>query len=502
MFDNRDQILRTLTTGFDRHGILVVGDLMLDRYLWGQVQRISPEAPVPVVRLTRESDGVGGAANVAMNLARLGLRPRMAGLVGQDKNGQRIRQALEQAGVDAHLVMVVEGWPTITKTRVIGGHQQMLRLDREEPLVAAGAIQDALLAAILAQLDGQDPPRVVILSDYAKGLLTAPFCRAVIAHARARGIPILVDPKGKAYDKYRGVTALSPNRSELGAAVGMETDNLEPLLAAGEQLRQRLEVAFFAVTLSESGIALLEADTAPRRIPATAREVFDVSGAGDTVIATLAAGLAAGLSRLDALHLANLAAGVVVGKVGTTPINLDELQGVVVGGADREQAEKCLTLEQAVTLTTAWRSRGERIVFTNGCFDLLHVGHVTYLEKAHRLGQRLIVGLNTDRSVRTLKGPQRPLIREEERARVLAALAVVDAVVLFDETTPLRLIRALQPDILAKGADYTEENVVGAREVRAWGGSVALVPLVEGISTSRIVAGMRTGPEQTAASGE
>ncbi|MBF0322357.1 MAG: D-glycero-beta-D-manno-heptose 1-phosphate adenylyltransferase, partial [Magnetococcales bacterium] len=451
--------------------------------------------------LVRESEGAGGAANVAMNLARLGLRPRMAGLVGRDKNGQHVRQTLEQAGVDARLVLEVAGWPTITKTRVVGGHQQMLRLDREEPLDLSDAMQTELLTAIQRQLEDSDPPVVVILSDYAKGLLSAAFCRAVIAMARGRGIPVLADPKGVVYDKYQGVTALSPNRSELGAAVGMETHELGPLLAAGERLRRRLDVAFLAVTLSENGIALLEADALPRHLPATAREVFDVSGAGDTVIATLAAGLAVGLSRLDALHLANLAAGIVVGKVGTTPINREELQALVTGGADREQAEKLLSLDEIVALACTWRAHGERIVFTNGCFDLLHAGHVTYLEQARRLGQRLIVGLNTDRSVRALKGPQRPLIREQDRARVLAALAAVDAVVLFDADTPLHLIQAIQPDILAKGADYTEERVVGAREVQAWGGQVALVPLVEGISTSRIVAGIRTGPDRSTASG-
>ncbi|MBF0135387.1 MAG: D-glycero-beta-D-manno-heptose-7-phosphate kinase [Magnetococcales bacterium] len=494
-------MLHTLTTGFGQLPILVVGDLMLDRYLWGQVQRISPEAPVPVVRLTRESEGAGGAANVAMNLARLGVRPRMAGLVGHDKNGLRVRQTLEQAGVDSSLIQVVEGWPTITKTRILGGHQQMLRLDREEPLTAAEPVQEQLLSAIRQQLTGDSPPAAIILSDYAKGLLTEPFCRAIIDQAKARGIPILVDPKGVAYAKYAGVTALSPNRSELGAAVGLDTSNLEPLLAAGEQLRQRLAVDFLAVTLSESGIALLEPGLPPRRIPATAREVFDVSGAGDTVIATLTAGLASGLSRLDALHLANLAAGIVVGKVGTTPITLEELRAIVADGHGREQAEKLLSLEQAVKLAAVWRSRGERLVFTNGCFDLLHAGHVTYLERARQLGNHLIIGLNTDRSVRALKGPQRPLIHEQDRARVLAALASVDAVVLFDAETPLHLIQALQPDFLAKGADYTEETVVGAREVRAWGGRVALVPLVEGVSTSRIVAGIRTGAENTAASG-
>ncbi|MBF0588976.1 MAG: D-glycero-beta-D-manno-heptose 1-phosphate adenylyltransferase, partial [Magnetococcales bacterium] len=345
--------------------------------------------------------------------------------------------------------------------------------------------------------DGENPPGAVILSDYGKGTLSTALCQTIIALAEQREIPVLVDPKGIAWQKYRGATCICPNRLELAAATRHPQEDLNTLLAAGETLRENLGVDFLAVTLSELGLALVQGDGLPRRIPAVAQEVFDVSGAGDTVIATLGAALAGDVPRMDALHLANIAAGVVVGKVGTTPINLPELIASVASEEQRGQSEKIAALEEAARLTARWREQGERVVFTNGCFDLLHAGHVTYLEKARRLGLRLVVGLNTDRSVQTLKGPTRPIIHQEDRARVLAAMASVDLVVLFDDETPLKLINALRPDVLAKGADYTENQVVGAKEVRSWGGEVALVPLVAGRSSSAIVENIHTQREQT-----
>ncbi|MBF0625960.1 MAG: D-glycero-beta-D-manno-heptose-7-phosphate kinase [Magnetococcales bacterium] len=496
VFTSRDAIHRVLTEGFGQRKVMVVGDLMLDRYLWGEVRRVSPEAPVPVVRLTRESQGCGGAANVALNLARLGLRPVVAGIVGDDAEGRLLGDLLTEDGVATGALIVLPGWPTITKTRIIGGHQQMLRLDMEHPLPSGTPAPEQLLNAVAQQMVSADPPAALLLSDYAKGVLSPRVCATLIERGRALGIPVLVDPKGSDYAKYRGATTLSPNRQELATALGRPVDDLDTLLAEGEALRRRLELEFLTVTLSELGLALLDGGATPRRIPAMAREVFDVSGAGDTVIATLTAGLVAGLERLDALGVANLAAGVVVGKVGTTPITRDELRAALDNRQAMEQSDKVASLEEVVGRVNAWRDRGERTVFTNGCFDLLHAGHVTYLEKARHLGHRLVVGLNTDRSVRALKGSDRPLIREDDRARVLAALAAVDAVVLFDEETPLRLIRALRPEVLAKGADYTEDQVVGGTEVKSWGGEVALVPLVAGRSTSRIVADIQTHRQQ------
>ncbi|MBF0161508.1 MAG: D-glycero-beta-D-manno-heptose-7-phosphate kinase [Magnetococcales bacterium] len=494
MFENRAQVLESIQSGFANRTLLVVGDLMLDRYLWGEVSRISPEAPVPVVRLLQETESGGGAANVALNLASLGLRVRLVGWVGSDSEGQRLCALLERAGVDIQAVRQLPERATISKTRIIGGHQQMLRLDREESL----PLEEPLLAecqhAALQQLLREPQPHGLLLSDYGKGLLSEGLCQTLIQAARAARIPVLVDPKGMDYRKYRGATAVTPNRRELTEAVATQerqriaSGDLNRLLAAGERLRESLAIDLLAVTLSEQGIALLEANQTARRIPAMAREVFDVSGAGDTVISLLAAALADHLTPMDALHLANLAAGVVVAKLGTTPISRAELLAALSSEEVWQQSDKITSLATAQERVRHWRRQGERIVFTNGCFDLLHAGHVTYLEKARQLGKRLVVGLNTDRSVRLLKGPTRPVIHEGDRARVLAAMEAVDLIVLFDTETPLQLIRALRPDVLAKGADYRENQVVGGEEVKSWGGEVALVPLVEGRSSSRILA--------------
>ena len=493
MFLNRSQVLDVVYAGFFGKTVLVVGDVMLDRYVWGEVTRISPEAPVPVVRVTRETDKGGGAAHVALNLANLGIQTSVVGWVGEDAAGQTLRDILAGAMVDVRGLRVLGNRATITKTRIIGGRQQMLRMDREAPR----ALEEASLACCVRQvwdrLHRDAPPDALVLSDYGKGVLTGPVCRTVIAAASEVGVPVFVDPKGVDYRKYRGATALTPNRRELAEAVSLPSSPLAPLLAAGQRLCRAQEVAFLAVTLSEHGIALLEGDADPYTIPALAREVYDVSGAGDTVIATMAAGLTAGLARYDALQLANVAAGVVVGKVGTTPITRAALLSAL---SDREalaQADKTCTLEAARVRVEQWRQRGEVVVFTNGCFDLLHAGHVSYLEKARQRGGRLVVGLNSDRSVRALKGASRPVIQEEDRARVLAAMVSVDLVVVFDEATPLNLIKTLRPDILAKGADYREDQVVGAAEVKTWGGRVALIPLVTGRSSSEIVARIKDG---------
>ena len=491
MFQNRHKVLNTLHTRFRDKTVLVVGDLMLDRYLWGEVARISPEAPVPVVRLTGETESAGAAANVALNLTNLGIHSRLVGLVGDDDEGRRLRDLISQAGIDGSGIRTLYKRPTTTKTRVIGGHQQMLRIDMEETAPVAKDALDKLLERILDQLTRKPIPGAVILSDYGKGLLTEHICQTTIKAARKLNIPVLVDPKGINYNKYRGATTLTPNRKELATAIPYSIDDLPGLLAAGEKLREELELDFLTVTLSEQGIALLEKGCPAKRIPAVAREVYDVSGAGDTVVSTFAAGLSANLDKMDALHLANLAAGVVVGKVGTTPITQLDLVAALSNEEAMGQSNKICTLKTAITQVEAWRKAGEKIVFTNGCFDLLHTGHVTYMEDARNLGARLIIGLNTDRSVQALKGPSRPIIHEKDRARVLAAMASVDMVILFDQDTPMTLINSLKPDILAKGADYTEETVVGADEVKSWGGRVALIPLVEGHSSSRIVDNIR-----------
>ena len=478
-----EQVLPIIESSFDHKTILVVGDVMLDRHITGSVSRISPEAPVPVVRVRSRTSTPGGAGNVALNLAGLGCGVRLVGMIGNDAAGSELQADCERVGVDSSACLRREGWPTITKTRIIGGHQQMLRLDEEEVQELTSIDSDALIAASLAAMDGVS---VVILSDYAKGVCCEAVCQAIISAASARGIPVLVDPKGRNWQRYRGATAISPNRAELSAIREQQLTSIDAYFAAARSAIAEYELDEMLLTMSEEGMARIGAET-DMRVPALAREVFDVSGAGDTSIATYAASIAAGLDGDTALRLANVAAGIVVGKVGTVPVSRDELLVEMLAESERQAASKICTMDQVLQRVALWRARGETMVFTNGCFDILHAGHVSYLAGARALGQRLILGLNSDESVRRLKGPTRPVNPVEQRAAVLAALACVDAVVVFEEDTPLNLITALQPKVLAKGADYSEDQVVGGTEVKSWGGKVALVDLVEGVSTTKII---------------
>lgn len=472
-----------VAAGFGQRRILVVGDLMLDRYLWGEVRRISPEAPVPVLRLVRETEVAGGAANVARNLSALGLSVDLAGMIGDDQAGTRLLGLLRDAQVGTATVLASTARVTSTKMRAIASHQQMLRIDHEEDGPLPPALEDRLLAAVeplLSKVDG------LLLSDYAKGVLTGALCQRLISAAVERGLPVLVDPKGRDFSRYRQATLITPNRTELAQALGQPPEDLSALLAGAERLRAALELEAMVVTLGELGMALVDAKGVTR-LPALAREVFDVSGAGDTAIAVLAAAQVAGLPLCDAVALANAGAGVVVGRVGTAQLETSELLAAMDHANAARQADKILTPEALARRLRLWRDQGERIVFTNGCFDLLHAGHVSYLEQARHYGQRLIVGLNSDTSVREIKGPGRPVTSEADRARVLAALAAVDAVVLFSEPTPLRLIRDIRPDVLVKGADYRPEDVVGADDVERHGGQLVLIPLLADRSTSAII---------------
>jgi D-beta-D-heptose 7-phosphate kinase / D-beta-D-heptose 1-phosphate adenosyltransferase len=468
--------------GEQKQHALVIGDVMLDRYLIGEVNRISPEAPVPVVLIKSEQQRAGGAANVAANLALLGIKTRMVGMVGADNEGQLLLAAMQGCGIDTSAMINTATRPTIAKTRILGGHQQMMRLDQEITTELSAAEAQTATETINAALAQQ--PALVILSDYAKGLLTEPLCQHVIQHCRQQNIPVLVDPKGRNYDKYRGATALTPNKKETAEACDTQVHDAA-LIDKATALKSRLALDFLAVTRGEEGITLIADRT--DHLSATAKQVFDVSGAGDTVIATLAAGLMHGLSALDSLSLANIAAGVVVGKVGTVPITKADLVDAIATAQGSEQAHKVCELAGLLQKVAAWKQQGQKIVFTNGCFDLLHAGHVTYLEGAKKRGDKLILGLNTDRSVSELKGPTRPVVNEQDRARVLAALESIDAVILFDEDTPLALINAIQPAVIAKGSDYTAEQVVGGKEVLSWGGEIALIDLVEGRSTTNLI---------------
>jgi len=483
MIPELHDIMALVESGWRHVAVLVVGDVMLDEYVWGEVERISPEAPVPVLRATLRDEKPGGAANVAMNLAGLGACVTLVGFGGGDREQGTLESLLAEAGIEPLLTAVPDA-PTTTKLRILSGHQQMMRLDSEAVPAFSEDDYQRLLERVFAVLPGVS---VVVLSDYAKGVLSEAVCQAVIREARERDVPVLVDPKSQSFARYRGATAVCPNLKELAAATGEPAANLNQLLSAGQVLLTSLKVEFMAVTLGEKGIALLQRNSR-FHAPAVVRQVYDVSGAGDTVIAVLALAMACGVPIETAVQLANVAAGVVVSKVGTVPIQREELLGALAEEISLRMDEKVLQLDRLLSRVTTWRSAGQRVVFTNGCFDILHIGHIRLLEEARRKGNRLIVGLNSDDSVRRLKGPLRPIVGESERARVLAALSAVDAVVVFNDDTPLRLIEAIRPDVLVKGGDYAEDAVVGAREVRAWGGRVELIPLAGDISTTRLIA--------------
>ncbi|MCB5186892.1 bifunctional D-glycero-beta-D-manno-heptose-7-phosphate kinase/D-glycero-beta-D-manno-heptose 1-phosphate adenylyltransferase HldE [Methylobacillus caricis] len=482
----REQLLDTVRNRFgqDQRWILVVGDLMLDRYLFGDVQRISPEAPVPIVLLKHQDERAGGAANVAANLALLGIQTCIAGCIGQDTEAKNLLSLMGKVGINTDHIYQSKLRPTITKTRILGGHQQMMRLDQEDAGAFKAEENTGLQSLVTQAL--QEKPAAIILSDYAKGVLSTELCQSIISQAQASGIPVLVDPKGKDYSKYQGATGLTPNKRETAEACATDINDNPTLLGAAALLRSTLGLDFLAVTRGEEGISVID-DHGTAHFSATARQVYDVSGAGDTVISTLTAGLAHGLSLHDSLELANIAAGIVVGKVGTVPITRADLLNELLSQQSAAQSDKVCDKEALLARVQSWRNNGNRIVFTNGCFDLLHAGHVTYLEAARKTGDRLVLGLNTDRSVSALKGPSRPVIHEADRARVLAALESVDAVILFDEDTPLQLINAVRPDVIVKGSDYTEDQVVGGAEVKSWGGKVALIDVVPGRSTSNII---------------
>ncbi|HYN55089.1 MAG TPA: D-glycero-beta-D-manno-heptose-7-phosphate kinase [Methylotenera sp.] len=464
--------------------VLVIGDVMLDRYLVGSVNRISPEAPVPVVLLNQSEDRAGGAANVAANLSGLGLKTQIIGCVGDDITGKILNQMIADTGIDVTNIMTSSARPTVSKTRVMSGNQQIVRIDDESASVFTADETSQLFANVTRAISAK--PAMVILSDYAKGMLSDATCRTIINQCKQLNIPVIADPKGRDYSKYKGASALTPNKKETAEACGVAMHETDALLKAAEQLKENLQLDFLAVTRGEEGISFID-NKQIQHIPATAKKVFDVSGAGDTVIATLAAGLVHGLTPHDALQLANIAAGIVVGKVGTVPVTQAELLRALISEDGQSQADKICDKSQLLELVGHWKENKQTIVFTNGCFDLLHAGHVTYLEAAKKTGDKLILGLNTDRSVSALKGPTRPVVHEGDRARVLAALASVDAVILFDEDTPLQLIDAIRPDVIVKGDDYSEEQVVGGKEVKSWGGSVKLIPLVQGRSTSNII---------------
>jgi D-beta-D-heptose 7-phosphate kinase/D-beta-D-heptose 1-phosphate adenosyltransferase len=462
--------------------IVVLGDVMLDTFVYGQCTRISPEAPIPVIRIEREDVMLGGAGNVARNIAALGGEAVLIGLIGDDAAGAMLHARIaEETGIFADLVS--DGRPTTQKIRYVAAQQQMLRADIEQ---SHAAEPGPLLAAFSRQLEGAD---AVILSDYAKGVLTPALLRAVIDQARAAGKPVIADPKSADVARYDGVTLMTPNAGEATAAAGIACDgNDDDVAKAAVHLLGKMPNSpALLITRGPRGMSLAERDADIRHLPALAREVFDVSGAGDTVIATLALGLAAGLPIADATELANVAAGMAVSKPGTAVVHADELSHELRQERVSVSDRKIVTLDEALAITAQWRRQGDRIGFTNGCFDLIHPGHVSQLAQARGTCDRLIVGLNTDASIQVLKGPSRPVQQEDARAIVLSSLASVDLVILFPDETPLRLIEAIRPDVLIKGKDYTVEQVVGSDVVLGYGGQVFLADIAPGHSTTDII---------------
>ncbi len=476
---------------FDRLRVALIGDLMLDCYMTGDVNRISPEAPVPVLHVRSERVVPGGAANVATNLAALGLAVNVVGVVGMDETRRQLVDALSGcARCDCTGMIAAHGRQTTRKLRIIGAHQQIVRVDQEDVQPLDDDTERRCLAAARVAIDDAD---IVVVSDYGKGVCSDAVLRGVIDHAAAAGKPVIVDPKRRDLSVYRGAAILTPNRKELADATGLPCESDDEAAAAAARA---VSGAAILLTRSEKGMSFFPGDgAAPLHVPTVAQQVFDVSGAGDTVVAVLAAAMAARMPIADTIQIANHAAGIVVSKLGTASVTREELFAALA--ADRASPSvndgRLLTRDEAVAQRWAWAREKLTVGIANGCFDLLHPGHVALIAQAASHCDRLIMALNGDASVRRLKGATRPVQDERARAAVIGALRSVSAVVLFDEDTPLELIEALQPDVLVKGADYTEDRVVGAGIVRARGGRVVLAELSPGHSTTRLVAAAMTG---------
>jgi D-beta-D-heptose 7-phosphate kinase/D-beta-D-heptose 1-phosphate adenosyltransferase len=474
-----ERLLARHLAAFPAQTLLVLGDVMLDRYVHGEVRRISPEAPIPVLRARARRSVLGGAGNVAENAVALGARAILVGLVGDDAVADEIAASLEGRIGDG--LVRVAGRASTVKTRFMSGSHQLLRLDDEDTDPAPAEAEARLLAAFHAALPGAD---MVVLSDYEKGALTDAVLHAAIAAARAAGTPVVVDPKRAGFAAYAGASVITPNTLEVSRATGLPADDDAAAARAGEAALAQAGAEAVLVKRSEKGLTLVRHGQPPRHVPTRAVAVADVSGAGDTLVTTFALALAAGAAMEEAAQLANVAAGLAVAKPGTATVSRDELAAAL----HREEVlaidGKVMALDAALSRIAAWRARGERVGFTNGCFDLIHPGHVRLLAAARAQCDRLVVALNSDASVQRLKGPDRPVQTEAARATVMASMAACDLVVLFEEDTPERLIRAILPDVLIKGADYTIEQVVGADVVQAAGGRVALIPIEAGHSTT------------------
>ena len=494
-----DLELAGIVRRFGQARVLVIGDIILDRYVSGSVQRLSPEAPIPILRPNGGRSTLGGAANVALNIATLGGHAVLIGAVGDDTAGAEVAALLAATpGITPNLV-TISGRPTTAKTRFMTGSHQLLRLDEETTAPLAEPAVNAVLEAVeraltyIGQGDGAlGDAGVVVLSDYAKGVLCDGVLDAILLQARLAGRIVIADPKRPDFSAYRGATILTPNEHEVRVATHIDASEDTAADRAGRAALDATNGDAVLVTRSANGLTLVRRDTPPLHFPTRAREVADVSGAGDTLVAALSVALGAGAALPEAALLANVTAGISVGKQGTATVSAPELLGVLhledLVATDRKVAD----WQEAVERAAGWRGKGLRVGFANGCFDLIHPGHVRLLTEARAACDRLIVALNSDSSVKRLKGPTRPVQNELARATVMASLSPVDLVVLFEEDTPLELIRALRPDVLVKGADYTIDQVVGGDLVQSWGGRVALVNLADGHSTTGTIRRMTT----------
>lgn len=462
---------------FSKAHILVIGDVMLDRYWFGDTARISPEAPVPVVKIKQNDERPGGAGNVALNIAALGAKITLLGIAGADEAGESLKQHLTAAGIH-HEILQLQGIPTITKLRIISRHQQLIRLDFEEKIPAFHSA--ALIDAYKKHLSHAN---LVILSDYGKGTLSC--SKELIALAQASGVPVFVDPKGQDFSAYQGATAITPNFKEFETIVG-DCENEQTILHKAQSFLTTFGIKNLLLTRGERGMTLIQKDVEEIHLQAYAREVYDVTGAGDTVIAVLAAAYASGESLPKAMKLANLAASLVVAKLGAAVVSDGELQAALHTAA-HISPEIVVNEEQLLSAVTQAKLQGKKIVFTNGCFDILHAGHVTYLQQAKQLGDYLVVAINDDASVKQLKGSSRPINHVAQRMAVLASLGAVDLVTSFADQTPERLLKSIQPHILVKGGDYTPDQVVGHEIVHAYGGEVRVLGIVKNISTSLMI---------------
>ncbi|WP_017726150.1 D-glycero-beta-D-manno-heptose-7-phosphate kinase [Halalkalibacterium ligniniphilum] len=479
MLNNKLSLAEYLSKDLQKLKVLVIGDIMLDIYYQGDVNRVSPEAPVPVVSINQINKNLGGAANVATNLKGLGCQVEIIGLIGNDNAGEDVCKLLSENNINHNLVKE-EGKQTTTKTRVVGGHQQIVRFDHES--ISFDAKASLRLKKVIKRSLETNNPDSVIISDYAKGVCSIEICSFIIESCYKKNIPVVVDPKGTDWQKYSGAYMVTPNLNELSEVLGEKIENVDTIVSnVAYRIKNKFTINNIVVTRSEKGITLVCEKEVLHDI-AKAREVYDVSGAGDTVIATLAAFI----NKRDlksAIKVANIAAGIVVGKPGTVAINKTDLLKELNNRYKNISDNKIKKLEKMIQVIKEWRNNGEEVVFTNGCFDILHSGHISYLEKARQLGDRLIIGLNSDDSVKRLKGITRPINNENDRAKLLAALEFVDGIIIFEENTPKNLIKEISPDILVKGGDYKINEIVG----REFAKRVEVIPFLEGYSTTNII---------------